>query len=199
MTEQQKQHAAEVLVKNSMILLGSTAEDPKYLPKVFVVNGKCYWFLNVARRAAFGTEHPIEVMTIEEAWQIHLNMSPDTLNEKSVERNFDQTGSTFNGHIFCDNYKVMAGMVQNPIVKMIDGKPDLAEMLDMEINRLYLTTRAQNILMKTGCKTYGDALKFGREAMIKLRNVGVTTISELDAEFDRVGLWNQWKYNKPIA
>lgn len=199
MTEQQKQHAAEVLVKNSMILLGSTAEDPKYLPKVFVVNGKCYWFLNVARRAAFGTEHPIEVMTIEEAWQIHLNMSPDTLNEKSVERNFDQTGSTFNGHIFCDNYKVMAGMVQHPIVKMIDGKPDLAEMLDMEINRLYLTTRAQNILMKTGCKTYGDALKFGREAMIKLRNVGVTTISELDAEFDRVGLWNQWKYNKPIA
>lgn len=199
MTEQQKQHAAEVLVKNSMILLGSTAEDPKYLPKVFVVNGKCYWFLNVARRAAFGTEHPIEVMTIEEAWQIHLNMSPDTLNEKSVERNFDQTGSTFNGQIFCDNYKVMAGMVQNPIVKMIDGKPDLASMLDMEINRLYLTTRAQNILMKTGCKTYGDALKFGREAMSKLRNVGVTTISELDAEFDRVGLWNQWKYNKPIA
>jgi hypothetical protein len=35
--------------------------------------------------------------------------------------------------------------------------------------------------------------------MSKLRNVGATTISELDAEFDRVGLWNQWKYNKPIA
>ena len=45
MTEQQKQHAAEVLVKNSMMLLGSTEDDPKYLPKVFVVNGKCYWFL----------------------------------------------------------------------------------------------------------------------------------------------------------
>lgn len=199
MTEQQKQHAAEVLVKNSMMLLGSTEEDPKYLPKVFVVNGKCYWFLNVARRAAFGTEYPIEVMTIEEAWEIHLHMSPDTLNEKAVERNFDQKGSTFNGQLFRDNYEVMAGMVQNPVVKMMDGNPDLASMLDMEINRLYLTTRAQNILMKTGCKTYGDALKFGREAMIKLRNVGVTTISELDAEFDRVGLWNQWKYNKSIA
>jgi DNA-directed RNA polymerase alpha subunit len=72
-------------------------------------------------------------------------------------------------------------------------------MLDVEINRLYLTTRAQNILTKTGCKTYGDALKHGRETISKLRNVGATTISELDAEFDRVGLWNQWKYNKPIA
>ena len=44
-----------------------------------------------------------------------------------------------------------------------------------------------------------DLLKFGREQLLKLRNVGATTISELDAEFDRVGLWNQWKYNKPIA
>ena len=199
MTEQQKQHAAEVLVKNSMMLLGSTAEEPKYLPKVFVVNGKCYWFLNVARRAAFGTEHPIEVMTIREAWEIYMHMSADTLNEKEVEWNFDQTGSTFNGQLFCNNREVMAGMVQNPVVKMMDGKPDRAAMLDVEINRLYLTTRAQNILMKTGCKTYGDALKFGREPMSKLRNVGATTISELDAEFDRVGLWNEWRYNKPIA
>lgn len=199
MTEQQKQHAAEVLVKNSMMLLGSTAEEPKFLPKVFVVNGKCYWFLNVARRAAFGTEHPIEVMTIREAWEIYMHMSADTLNEKEVEWNFDQTGSTFSGLLFCDNCEVMAGMVQNPVVKMMDGKPDRAAMLDVEINRLYLTTRAQNILMKLGCKTYGDALKFGREPMSKLRNVGATTISELDAEFDRVGLWNEWRYNKPIA
>ena len=103
------------------------------------------------------------------------------------------------GLLFCDNRTVMAGKVQNPVVKMMDGKPDRAAMLDVEINRLYLTTRAQNILMKTGCKTYGDALKFGREPMSKLRNVGATTISELDAEFDRVGLWNQWRYNKPIA
>lgn len=199
MTEQQKQHAAEVLVKNSMMLLGSTAEDPKFLPKVFVVDGHCYMFLNAARRAAYGTSLAIEVMTIREAWEIYMHMSADTLNEKAVEWNFDQTGSTFNGQLFCDNREVMAGMVQNPVVKMMDGKPDLAAMLDVEINRLYLTTRAQNILMKTGCKTYGDALKYGRENISKLRNVGATTISELDAEFDRVGLWNQWKFNKPIA
>ena len=196
MTEQQKQHAAEVLIHSKELLGG---DDPKFLPKVFVVDGHCYMFLNAARRAAYGTSLAIEVMTIREAWEIYMHMSADTLNEKEVEWNFDQTGSTFNGLLFCDNREVMAGMVQNPVVKMMDGKPDRAAMLDVEINRLYLTTRAQNILMKTGCKTYGDALKFGREPMSKLRNVGVTTISELDAEFDRVGLWNQWKYNKPIA
>ena len=196
MTEQQKQHAAEVLIHSKELLGG---DDPKFLPKVFVVDGKCYMFLNAARRAAYGTSLAIEVMTIRDAWEIYTHMSADTLNEKEVEWNFDQTGSTFNGQLFCDNREVMAGMVQNPVVKMMDGKPDRAAMLDVEINRLYLTTRAQNILMKTECKTYGDALKFGREPMSKLRNVGATTISELDAEFDRVGLWNQWKYNQPIA
>ena len=196
MTEQQKQHAAEVLIHSKELLGG---DDPKFLPKVFVVDGHCYMFLNAARRAAYGTSLAIEVMTIREAWEIYMHMSADTLNEKEVEWNFDQTGSTFNGQLFCDNREVMAGMVQNPVVKMMDGKPDSAAVADMPINRMFLGVRAQNILMKTGCKTYGDALKFGREPMSKLRNVGATTISELDAEFDRVGLWNQWKYNKPIA
>ena len=196
MTEQQKQHAAEVLIHSKELTGG---DEPKFLPKVFVVDGHCYMFLNAARRAAYGTSLAIEVMTIREAWEVYMHMSADTLNEKEVEWNFDQTGSTFNGQLFCDNHEVMAGMVQNPVMKMMDGKADHAAMLDVEINRLYLTTRAQNILMKTKCKTYGDAIKFGREPMSKLRNVGATTISELDAEFDRVGLWNQWKYNKPIA
>lgn len=196
MTEQQKQHAAEVLIHSKELTGG---DEPKFLPKVFVVDGHCYMFLNAARRAAYGTSLAIEVMTIREAWEIYMHMSADTLNEKEVQWDFDQTGSTFNGQLFCDNHEVMAGMVQNPIIKMIDGKADRSAMLDMPINFLYLTTRAQNILMKTGCKTYGDAIKFGREPMSKLRNVGATTISELDAEFDRVGLWNEWRYNQPIA
>ena len=124
MTEQQKQHAAEVLVKNSMMLLGSTDEDPKYLPKVFVVNGKCYWFLNVARRAAFGTEYPIEVMTIEEAWEIHMHMPSETLKKECVDSNFDQNGSTYDGRLFYDN-PITAGMVPNPVIKYVSCKHDL--------------------------------------------------------------------------
>ena len=197
MTEQQKQHAAEVLIHSKELLGG---DDPKFLPKVFVVDGKCYMFLNAARRAAFGTSLAIEVMTIREAWEIYMHMSADTLNEKEVEWNFDQTGDAYyDGRLFDDRNSILTSMVQNPVIKYVDGRPELSAVADMPINRMFLGVRAQNILMKTGCKTYGDALKFGREPMSKLRNVGATTISELDAEFDRVGLWNQWKYNKPIA
>ncbi|MBR7155010.1 MAG: hypothetical protein IKD12_06905 [Paludibacteraceae bacterium] len=195
MTELQRQHAAEFLLRTKELLGG---DDPKFLPKVFVVEGKCYLFLNAARRAAFGTDLPIEVMTIEDAWEISRHMPADTLDTNEVEWNFDQTGSTFDGRLFANFGSIMAGMVPNPIVKAISGKNKSLDILDKEIDQLYLTTRAQNILMKTGCKTYGDALKLGRETISKLRNVGATTISELDAEFDRVGLWNQWKYNKPI-
>ena len=135
MTEQQKQHAAEVLIHSKELLGG---DDPKFLPKVFVVDGKCYMFLNAARRAAYGTSLAIEVMTIREAWEIYMHMSADTLNEKEVEWNFDQTGSTFNGQLFCDNRKVMAGMVQNPVIKYVSGKPELSAVADMPINRMFL-------------------------------------------------------------
>ena len=200
MTEQQKQHAAEVLVKNSMMLLGSTAEEPKYLPKVFVVDGKCYWFLNVARRAAFGTEHPIEVMTIREAWEIYMHMSADTLKKECVDSNFDQTGDAYyDGRLFDDRNSILTSMVPNPVIKYVSGKADPSAMLDHPINRMFLGVRAQNVLTRLGINTYGELLKFGREPLLKLRNMGVTTLGEFDAEFDRVGLWNQWKYNKPIA
>ena len=197
MTEQQKQHAAEVLLGTKALTGG---DDPKFLPKVFVVDGKCYMFLNAARRAAYGTSLAIEVMTIADAWEIHLHMPADTLKKECVDSNFDQTGDTYyDGRLFDDRNSVLTSMVPNPVIKYVSGKPDLSAVLDHPINRMFLGVRAQNILMKTECKTYGDALKFGRESMSKLRNVGATTISELDAEFDRVGLWNQWKYNKPIA
>lgn len=86
MTEQQKQHAAEVLIGTKALNGG---EDGKFLPKLYVVNGKCYMFLNVARRAALGTEYPIEVLSIEEAWQTHLHLPADSLDQKAVDWEFD--------------------------------------------------------------------------------------------------------------
>lgn len=195
MTEQQKQHAAEVLLNTKQLTGG---DEPKYLPKLYVVNGKCYMFLNVARRAAYGTDHSIEVMTIEDAWQIYLHLSADSLNRDHVEWDFDQTGSTFEGLLFRDNKHIYANSVLNPVVKMTSGKPDLSVVMSQDINLMFLSGRAQNILTKTGCKTYADLIKFTRSSLFKLRNVGVTTISEFDAEMDRVGLSRNWQYNKPI-
>jgi len=194
MTEQQKLHAADVLLGTKELLGG---DDPKYLPKVFVVDGHCYMFLNAARRAAYGTELPIYVMTISDAWKIKHGET-DTLDEKAVEWNFDQTGSTYGGRLYRELDSLLACMVPNQVIKMATGKSDLMTVLDLEINRMFMTTRAQNILMKTKCLTYRDLLKFTRHGMMHMRNVGVTTIAELDAEMERVGLNDHWKYNKSV-
>jgi hypothetical protein len=70
--------------------------------------------------------------------------------------------------------------------------------LDTDVNRLFLSIRAQNILLRLKCKTYRDVITFGREPMLKTRNMGVTTLASIDAEMDRVGLWDYWKFNKSI-
>ena len=193
MTEQQKQHAAEVLLGTKALTGG---DDPKFLPKLYVVNGKCYMFLNVARRAAIGTKYPIEVLSIEDAWS--LSMSEEKFDKDSVAWDFDTNGSTFDGKLFCDNPFLSVGMVLNPVINSMNHAPIIEDVLDRDVNLLFLTTRAQNLLMRSGCRTYRQILEFGREPMLKLRNVGITTINELDAEMDRVGLYDYWKYNKHI-
>ena len=114
MTQQQLQHAAEVLC-NSFALI-SSKNELRYLPKVYIVNGKCYWFMNAAKRAAFGTNAVIRVMSIEQAWHIHLHLHPDTLKKECIEKNFDQTGDTFNGRLFDERNSPLDEMVNIPIV-----------------------------------------------------------------------------------
>ncbi len=195
MTEQQKQHAAEVLIGTKALNGG---EEGKLLPKLYVVNGKCYMFLNVARRAALGTEYPIEVLSIEEAWQTHLHLSPDSLDREAVDWEWDSVGSTYDGCLFCDNKNIYPSMVPNPIINATTNRPSIDAILDTDVNRLFLSIRAQNILLRLKCKTYRDVITFGREPMLKTRNMGVTTLASIDAEMDRVGLWDYWKFNKSI-
>ena len=111
MTTAQKLHIAESLL-NTRGLVG----DGMYLPKAFVVNGKPYWFMNAAKRAAYNTYHPIEVMTIEQAWEIHTNLPADTLKKSCIAKDFDQTGTTYDGKLFDDQQSPLAQMVNIPIV-----------------------------------------------------------------------------------
>lgn len=195
MTEQQKQHAAEVLIGTKALNGG---EDGKFLPKLYVVNGKCYMFLNVARRAALGTEYPIEVLSIEEAWQTHLHLSPDSLDREAVDWEWDSTGSTFDGCLFYDNKNIYPSMVPNPVINAATNRPSIDAILDTDVNRLFLSIRAQNILTQLKCKTYRDVIVFGRKHLSNVRNMGAITLAVIDAEMDRVGLWDYWKYNKSI-
>lgn len=194
MTEQQLQHAAEVLLGTKALTGG---EDGKYLPRLYVVNGKCYLFLNVARRAAFGTDYPIEVLSIEDAWQTCMYLHPYKLKHDEVDWEFDSTGSTFNGFLFYDKL-IYPSMVQNPIINAYTNQPFIDAILDTELNGQLLTTRAMNILKGLCCKTYRDVLLYGREAILNRRNVGGATIALIDYEMARVGLWDYWKNNKQI-
>lgn len=117
MTQQQLENAAKALVNSYWLI--SRKDELRYLPKVFIVAGKPYWFLNAAKRAAYGTNRVITVMSIEQAWQIYTNLHPDTLKEECIDKNFDQTGDTFNGRLFDERNSPFAEMVNIPIVPLV--------------------------------------------------------------------------------
>ena len=190
MTEQQKLHVAEVLLGTKALTGG---DEPKFLPKIYVVNGKCSLFLNAARREAYGTTYPIEVMTIEEAWDIVHAKDGKKLDPKEVDKYFDTVGSSYKGKLFCDNKFIDVSMVTNPVIRIADAKEDPDTAQDSEINRMRLSMRAQNVLTRMGIQTYRDLIKLGREKLLNVRNVGVMTIAEIDAEIDIAGLGKFWK------
>lgn len=108
MTKEQIKQAADAILRSQGLL----GED-MYLPKIFVVNGDIYYFLNAARRAAFGTEHAIEVVTIEDAFKSRYGFIPDKL---AVAREFNQEGHTFDGRLFMDEGSLTPQQVYNPII-----------------------------------------------------------------------------------
>lgn len=107
--QQQINYAAERLLASP----GLVRKD-MYLPKVYIVAGKCYWFLNVARRVAFGTEHRIYMLTIEDAWKILGRKS--ALDRHHIVKDFDQTGDTYDGRLYDQADSVLSYLVPNEII-----------------------------------------------------------------------------------
>ena len=70
------------------------------LPKLYVVGNEHYWFLNAAKRAAYGTNRRVEVLHIEEAWQIVHNKKWVPAYKELVDWHFDQTGELYQGFLF---------------------------------------------------------------------------------------------------
>ena len=113
MTQEQKQHAADLLAR-SWWLVG----EDNFLPKVFMVNGKCYWFYNVAKRAAYKTRHPIEVVTIEDVFDLMTKDDQRHINRGTILHEFDQKGQTFGGRLFNNIKSEIAEMVNVKVVKL---------------------------------------------------------------------------------
>ena len=107
--QQQINYAAERLMASP----GLVKKD-MYLPQIYIVAGKCYWFLNAARRAAFGTNHRIYVLTIEDALKITgRKVRP---YRHHIAMDFDQTGNTYNGRLYNQAGSVLADLVTNEII-----------------------------------------------------------------------------------
>ena len=80
---------------------GLVGED-LLMPKVYVVNGHPYWFLNAAKRAAYKTPYAIEVINIEEAYEVHTGKKWNPIEKGKVAWGVNQTGETYNGFLFSD-------------------------------------------------------------------------------------------------
>jgi len=138
MTPLQKIKAANTLCRSI-----SLVADNKLLPKIFVVNGKCYWFLNAAKRAAFDTKYPVEILTIEEAVKVCTD-KPRTLTRNSVVWDFDQRGETFGGYLFCDN-PVDALKVKMSVIDIAkEQEKILKQKAEEEEKQLIIKTIAKN-------------------------------------------------------
>ena len=138
MTPLQKIKAANTLCRSI-----SLVEDNKLLPKIFVVNGKCYWFLNAAKRAAYETNYPVEILTIEEAVKVCTD-KPRTLTRNSVVWDFDQRGETFGGYLFCDN-PVDALKVKTRVIEIAkEQEKALQQKAEEEEKQLIIKTIAKN-------------------------------------------------------
>ena len=195
MTNELKKYASEVLLKSKQLNGG---DDPKFLPRIYVANGKCYYFLNAARRAVVGTNSPIEVITIEEAYKIVHNNTFSATMRDMVAWNIDTTGKTYKGYLFCDNKNIIASQVPNPIRRLSGSLYKLA-ILNDEINTMFLQSRVKNILLEIDCKTYGDLIKIGRDNIRSIKKIGTICLSELDAEMERMSLTDYWTGEKTIS
>ena len=133
MTQEQKKNAAEVLFRSIRLVGGDM-----HLSKIFVVNGQCYWFLNAAKRAAVGTDYPIEVLTFEEAYRIHTGKANAIVPRNAIAWEFNQTGECFDGgKLFCDNYQLTASMVKNEILSS-SKKPMTVAEISEDKERIFL-------------------------------------------------------------
>lgn len=106
--------ARRFFASSKMLLQGTAyaptqfSRDKIYLPIVYLVDGKMYWFLNAAKRAAFNYRSKIESMDVHEAFML-INGRKMTAQEQSqVEWDLIQRGEDYNGFLFKDNKYIIS-------------------------------------------------------------------------------------------
>lgn len=149
MTNDIKEYAANKLANTKYLLA-----DGKCLPKIFIVDKHCYWYLNAAKRAAYGTNHPIEMLTINEAFEIITRLPATAMRHENVAWDFDQTGSTFNGDLFCDNTFIKPFMVDNKFIGNTELITDAQDKIEEKNRKMILEALKNSHFNKRAASTY---------------------------------------------
>lgn len=92
-------------------------------PFVFVAGDRLYWYLNVARRAVFGTRQQIEMVDIRYAYRTILGREMTGKEAAAVSWECKQQGELFEGgRLFCDNQNVY---IRNEKVVYYEHAPEI--------------------------------------------------------------------------
>ena len=75
--------------------------------------------------------------------------------------------------------------VERQLVRIIINN---SEQLNRPIHELELSIRSENCLLRGGINTIGDLLRKSREDLLKIRNLGRISLTEIEARLDSLGL-----------
>lgn len=79
------------------------SRDKIYLPQVYIVDGKLFWFLNAAKRAAYNYHSKVDSMDVHEAFMLIKGRRMSAKEQSQIEWNINQKGEDYNGFLFRDN------------------------------------------------------------------------------------------------
>lgn len=119
MTDKVRQRAANAIMKSYRVFCADE-NARRYVPQIYVVGDSLYWFLNVARRAAYCDKKPIEVLSFLDAYMLTHGGKLPPERQYKMNIGVDQTGEVYCDYLFSDSLV----RVDSYRVKMWDPKKE---------------------------------------------------------------------------
>lgn len=118
----------ETKVKAAKSLLHLRTFGDRMFPKIFICETKTCPFYHPLIRL-MGTGKAIEEMTIHEAFFILYGRKLTTDEMKNVDWNIDQSGSMYDGHLYCPDSDIPKNRQQYG-----GGRPEIVEFTPMDVD-----------------------------------------------------------------
>lgn len=95
--------SSKMLLQGAAYAPSPLSRDKIYLPQVYIVDGKLFWMLNAAKRAAYNYHSKVESMDVNEAFMLINGRRMSIQDQTQIEWNINQKGEDYNGFLFRDN------------------------------------------------------------------------------------------------